>query len=708
MRNIGLFLVLFFVIGLFSCADNKQDEINLIKEHYLTSLLSGNKNSQQLIEVLKEQVPEAQVSDQVVVDVQKRYPLDTMQLRKYLETFDSKGYWTDINYNDEKRSGWEPKLHADRLLVLTKFYVISDSQFYEDEYLGECIHKALNYWFDKKYTCSNWWYNEIGVPKTMGEVFILFEKYLSDDEKQKAISVMENSKIGMTGQNRVWLAGNVLVRALLQNDYNLLSECRNVIMAEVINDKEEGIKPDWSFHQHGPMQQFGNYGLSYIMSMAFYANLFNGTSLAFTDEKLDILTNFLGQGFRWTLWKGYMDVSALTRQLFKNSQRDKAMGVGFAAADLSGCDNKRSIEISDSLISDNFLNKHDKTFFVGHKHFSYSDYTIHRSPDWMSSLRMSSSRVIGTELVNEDNLKGYYLGDGALFTYVDGDEYLNVMPFWNWRKIPGITSWDMNDDDMPRMSDDKNNKSAFVGGVSNGDVGMSVMKLDRDSLYANKAWIMEKNFILCLGSGINSKLRNNVMTSIDQRFKVGDVKYLNGKTWKNVEDGDMKHNNVRLYHDKVGYICVGECNTFVGETEGSWSDLMGLYAYKKEKAQMFTCQINHGNAPKGETYEYFILPNVTPEEVEKFNLSSVNIVENSDLAQIIEVDNNRAYIIAYSQLKCNVLGDIKFSCETPGLYMLSKDSENKIELVASDPLKTSKVLECDINGTKYNVTDINN
>lgn len=32
---------------------------------------------------------------------------------------------------------------------------------------------------------------------------------------------MMNSSFGMTGQNKVWLAGNVLIRALLQNDWQL-------------------------------------------------------------------------------------------------------------------------------------------------------------------------------------------------------------------------------------------------------------------------------------------------------------------------------------------------------------------------------------------------------------------------------------------------------------------------------------------------------
>lgn len=74
----------------------------------------------------------------------------------------------------------------------------------------------MKYWFDTKPRCLNWWYNQIGIPKTLGAAFILLEEQLTDREHRAAVAVMENAKFGMTGQNKVWLAGNVLIRALLQ------------------------------------------------------------------------------------------------------------------------------------------------------------------------------------------------------------------------------------------------------------------------------------------------------------------------------------------------------------------------------------------------------------------------------------------------------------------------------------------------------------
>lgn len=110
-------------------------------------------------------------------------------------------------------------MHAERILELAKLYRSDKTEYKGSSEVSKVIHTALNYWFTAKPVCLNWWYNQIGIPKTMGAAFILLEDELSPAEKQSAIEVLEHAKFGMTGQNKVWLAGNVLMRALLQNDY---------------------------------------------------------------------------------------------------------------------------------------------------------------------------------------------------------------------------------------------------------------------------------------------------------------------------------------------------------------------------------------------------------------------------------------------------------------------------------------------------------
>lgn len=66
--------------------------------------------------------PETEISDQVVVELHQRYPFNVEKIAGYMETIREDGSWPDINYNDQKRSGWSVKEHADRVLELAKLY----------------------------------------------------------------------------------------------------------------------------------------------------------------------------------------------------------------------------------------------------------------------------------------------------------------------------------------------------------------------------------------------------------------------------------------------------------------------------------------------------------------------------------------------------------------------------------------------------------
>ncbi len=89
---------------------------------------------------------------------------------------------------------------------------------------------------------KNWWYNEIGIPKTFGPAFIMLRDKLTPEDLNGAIAVMDKSRFGRTGQNKVWLAGNVLIKAILTDDHNLAKEARDSILSEITTGQPEGIK----------------------------------------------------------------------------------------------------------------------------------------------------------------------------------------------------------------------------------------------------------------------------------------------------------------------------------------------------------------------------------------------------------------------------------------------------------------------------------
>lgn len=635
-------------------------ELDYIKKNYRSILVPAVAGTDSLLADFIQIEPETEFSDQVVVELHQRYPFDLDKIARYLANMAEDGSWMDINYADTKRSGWEPKQHTERILELAKLYYAPGTRYAGSEKVKQAIHRALKYWFDAKPKCLNWWYNEIGVPKTLGAAFILLEEQLSAEEKAEAVEVMKHAKFGMTGQNKVWLAGNVLVRALLQNDEALVKAARDTIVSEICLGRKEGIKADWSFHQHGPQQQFGNYGLAYVSGMSFFYRLFQGTVYAFDRQQMDILHALVDKGYRWTIWNRYMDVSSLGRQLFHHVQLHKGYGLAFAAADLG---------LGGFPKNGNLL--------VGHKHFDDSDYTVHRSKAWMGTVKMSSNRVIGTELVNEDNLLGYYLGDGATYFYVRGDEYLDVFPFWNWRRVPGVTAYE-DAAPMPTVRENNsNNRSYLVGGLSDGRGGMTAMELNRDGLKAYKSWVFTDDFVVCLGGDIRTDSALCVTTSIDQRLKKEDLLVWTGTMWQKVlEKEAWMQQDVRLFHDRTGYIVLGKdsLKAEVGKRTGQWRDFMKMYKPATVEGEVVSLYLQHGMRPQGAQYQYLVFPNSDRKQIETFQVvKAVRVLRNDAVAQVVQLPaTGKGYWVAAYQATAIAVDGRHFRPEHPGVYYVEQ------------------------------------
>lgn len=676
MNRVNLF---FLSIAVSICSANQieaktDNDLAKVKENYRSFYISSKESTDTLLADLIRIKPETEMSDQVVVELHQRYPFDIAKINSYLSKINPDGSWSDLNYADTKRSGWEPKQHADRILELAKLYYSDGTEYCGSPVIMEAIHKTLGYWFNAKPRCLNWWYNEIGVPKILGAAFILLENDLTPQEKESAVELMKASEFGRTGQNKVWLAGNVMTRALLQNDRQLVKAARDTIASEIFVGREEGIKSDWSFHQHGPQQQFGNYGMSFITGMSFFNRLFHGTAFQFDASQHDILASLVNEGYKWVIWNRHMDIGSLGRQFFHHSQLHKAYSLAFAAADLG---------ISGFPKNGNSL--------IGHKHFYDSDYTVHRSKDWMGALKMCSTRVIGAELVNEDNLLGYYTGDGATFFYVRGDEYLDIFPLWDWRKIPGVTAFE---DTAPIPSirqNKKHNKSALVGGLSNGSYGMSAMQIDRDGLKANKAWLFTDRYAVCIGSEIKSDSALTVTTAIDQRLKCDNLEMLNRDGWHMINSKQhFNSEELRFFHDNTGYIVFGKNDVIAaaGKRTGQWNTHMKMYKPANVSGDVISLHIDHGAHPSGGSYHYVVLPAASKESVEKFDLNAeIKVLRNDALAQAIQVPlvDNGCWITSYTDQPFEIDGK-PFAPDAPGVYY-AELNQGKWDKKQSAPFK---------------------
>ena len=477
-------------------------------------------------------------------------PRADARVARLVKTLRADGTWPDVDYAGTSRSSWRTAEHVKRLADLARARHTPE--------VVEAFRRALDHWARTGYRSKNWWWNEIGVPLELGHAGLLMGGDISADERRTIAGLMRESRIGMTGQNRIWLAECVLMRSLLEGDAEGARDAREAILGEIVlSETVEGIQSDWSFHQHGNQPQFGNYGLSYILAVPRLADMFEGTPLAFPAASRAILRDLVAKGFAPTVWKGSMDVGAIGRQLNKGSLRIKGAGVLVAAARL-GVDLDR-VE-------------------TGLHWFPKSAYGVYRAGGWMASVKCETKSIRGTERVNEDNLLGAHLADGALFMYCDGDEYRDVFPLWNWRHVPGTTSYDVDSVDW---------KSRNLSEHCSADGDTVRFSLDRAGLKADTEWRFSPDGVEVSVSGIASTNGLPVVTTVEQSVARPNA------SWR------IEGDRIVAVNGAFRYEVPAVAKVSVEDRTGSWRRHMGAADDAAVCGRVFQITIPHGTNPAG-------------------------------------------------------------------------------------------------------------
>ncbi len=608
-------------------------------------------------------------------------PANVTEVANLLSKLTENGSWPDIDYTSKQRGAWEPNSHNSRLLAISKAYQTKGSKFYHKKEVSDKIHLGLNFWLENDFQCPNWWYPEIGVPMVFAPVMILMEDELSPEQMQKGIKILDRSKIGMTGQNKVWQSGNVLLKSLLLKDSETIKKAAESIQEELVVSTGEGVQPDWSYHQHGPQLQFGNYGLSYVGDMIKWISILRQTPFHFDETKVEILRNYLLNGLQWVTWKDQMDISACGRQLFVGSPEQKA---GSLAGDFTKMEKLDPQHSADYKKANHYKN------LSGNKHFWRSDFQVQRNSDYYFSVKMNSKRVIGAESCNSENLQGYYMGDGATFLYQTGEEYRDIFPFLDWKKIPGTTTM-QNDEKLPVLTASGYRiESNFVGGVSDGENGVAAMDYNRNGLTARKSWFMFDDMIVCLGAGISSSENLPVTTGVSQV-------YCNGEIASQMKD-EKEQTYDWVLHNGVGYYFPGGSKIKLSAKmdDGSWNWVASRYPEEILHAKIFRLWLEHGVNPKNESYEYILVPKATSANLKNMESNfPFKISNKTNRQEVAAVDGNVAGFVFYEAGKSEAFGGVEVN--DPCMLMLKKQ-KNGLQLSVSDPTQLLTEINVTLNG----------
>ncbi|WP_394749688.1 polysaccharide lyase 8 family protein [Spongiimicrobium salis] len=645
--------------------------------------------------------------------------IDASQIKKILRKQDKNGSWKDIDYSDSTKSEWKLKKHLEHINALTLAYKSPNSPLQNNKNLKRSIISGLDYWLKHDFQNPNWWHNTIGTPRLLGPVLLTLQDELKEEQLQAGIKILERGKIGMTGQNLIWVALISINRGILQEDTDLIKEAFDRIENVMQISEKEGIQQDFSFHQHGACLYNHGYGSAFAMDCTRIAALARDTQFAFSKRTIDTLTAYILDGSQWFTYGNTSDYGALGRVIARPSYtiqsenqsngastkskdviptKETALYLKEVVHNLRKLSTDRDAELK--LFSERISNKGKVYSFKGNKHFWRSDIMTHHRTNYYTSTRMYSTRTLNTDHpYNGEGLKSHFIAEGCNFLFRTGKEYADIFPVWDWNKVPGTTV-ELRDSVMG--TPERKGNTDYVGGVSDGTFGLATFHLKRDSLVGKKSWFFFDKEYVCLGVGIASSSNRQVITTINQCHLNGAVKVLDSR--KDTVLPMAKHllkSPKLIHHDSIAYIVSPSSKLQLQNTaqKGSWSVIAGASSKKEISHEVFTLSVDHGVSPENSTYAYMVRPNMTYDEAKKYvHQTEVEILRNTTKIQAVMHRKLKLLQLNFMEPGSFQLDkDFTVAVSNPCLLMIQQ-VDNGIQLSISDPTQKLQKTEVRLSG----------
>jgi len=555
----------------------------------------------------------------------------------YAAALRADGTCPDVDYANRTSSAWKTPRHLSRVCELAKARRLAGGEALKPKALA-----ALDHWLAKDYKNSNWWWNQIGVPRKMGEILLLLEPDLAAAQKTKGLEILKRAKIGMTGQNRVWVSGISLARACLERDADLAAKAIDSIAGTIRTTTAEGIQPDWSFHQHGACLYAGGYGLGFSLDCARFAYYAHGTGLAFSEEKLKVLSAYILDGQVWMVRGDCFDYGATGREIARKGIDHKGRAVAAACRYMAKIPGSRQAEFAATAERLNSAKVGVKGEPSGNRYFWRSAFLVHRRPGYYVSVRMARRDLCASDGThNKEGLRSHYLSDGVTYIFRTGTEYERIFGAWDWRRPPGITGRAA----APFAGSTKaKGARAFAGAASDGTVGVAAMDwanaargkgYPAGQLAARKAWFCFEREVVCLGAGITCTGASPVITSVNQCLLRGEVATSEGVKEPGAYD---LAGPAWVHHDSVGYVFPEKAKLYLapGPQTGSWRSINGRYPAEKETRDVFNLWLDHGTKPQAASYVYHIVPGIETKDLPAYaKASGVEVLANTPALQAV-------------------------------------------------------------------------
>ena len=594
--------------------------------------------------------------------------------KDYLDLIQEDGAFGDVDYKATSSAAngtaWSPYLALDRLQAITVAYHKEGNALYHDEEVINKLNKAIVYWGKMNPSSSNWWENQIGVQLRFSRIALFMESIVSKD----AMDIMLNKLLEKTpvkygtGQNNLWFDQNYVYYAIitengtkhtnstgfkkldlkeLVDDY--LSYC---LVVQTDDNTAEAVHVDNSFYMHGRQFYSNGYGMSMSRDMSFWIYMLRETSYAFEQDVIDLMADYMIDGTSWTIRGDIMELYLGYRPYDYDVGYDN-----YAAEYIDPL--KRMIESDPDradeyqAILDNIQGKNTVNGKNGNYYMWRSGYASHMRDGYGVNIKMDSNQIIGGEW--RGSWSGYDKDGGQLIYWtssaastitVDGDEYTNVYPTYDWAHCPGTTT-------AARIVQDYANAGRFTNGtehtigVSNGKYGNTAYDMNKKGTQVKKGYFFFDDEFVALGSGINSTEGVNIHTTLNQ-CEAEDVN-VGGQS---VAEGTKEqiYNTNWLYNGKVGYVFLENTDVVVSNSVQTNNPSLWDEAKKNETPATFTAYLDHGLKPSNDSYAYIVVPNTTAGAVSQYaGNTPVTVIANNEKVQAVRHDGLKQTQINFYQ-----------------------------------------------------------
>ena len=636
----------------------------------------------------------AQVTSKVddateVINRYKKFLLTTDTSRRSFSSIppiNHDGRWSDIDYKDDNPSGWQVAIHMRRIRTLAISLSSVKLSPAQSRNIQQTISLALNDWFQHRYKSRNWWYNEIGIPQFMRDILVFMKDSLSNVERNQCLEILNQHKVRGTGANLVWSADLGLHYAAFTKDAALMRHCRDTILSVFRISTQEGVQPDYSFHQHGSRLQMYHYGGAFLVEDVRLAWELQTTSLAFPADKIQLLTEFVLKGWQWmsrgiNTTPGTIDRATSRKNALHSADIRSLIPFMYEIAPDSMHAFQKMLQVQNG-----------QDALVGYRYFPYSDFTSYQQKKFSFFQKTNSPRTLLTESINEENLKGNLLNSGDTYFVLDGSEYFNLMPFWDWQHLPGTTNF---------VSEGKSVilSTPFVGNVSDGWSGLSVMdyqlKRDNNLLKAKKFWASWKNITVAMIAGLESG-GNPVETTMEQSRWHDNV--LIASRNSPLTAGTHLYKNVKwIYHHRLVYIPLNNdsVNIELKNVNASWYEINHSESTAMISDKIFKVSLLH----HANNSAYAVAYASTQQEAANIaNHPTWKILSNTDSCQAIQFNDGTIMVAMYEEGVVKFSDKFSISTSRPCLILWKSN-----RIFVSDPQHQGGSLELIINNIRHNI-----